>query len=163
MLAMQTGMRLGQLTVSPWMGRLADRVGNRSVMLGCLLLVAQGPLFYLLSTPDRRWWIIGAWIVWIAYAGINVCLPNLLLKLSPGESNTPYIATFYAVTGLSYAANTILGGALFDRYRDWTCTCCGVVLDYYQGIFLLGWIARSMGVLVLLFVIEGQGQRAGER
>jgi hypothetical protein len=159
MLAMQTGMRIGQLSISPWLGRLADRVGNRPVMMGCLLLVAQGPLFYLVSTPGQRWWIVGAWVVWIAYAGINVCLPNLMLKLSPEESNTPYIATFYAVTGLCYAANTIIGGALLDRYGDWSCTCFGVVLGYYQGIFLLGWIARSLGVLVLLLVIERPPRR----
>jgi len=161
MLAMQTGMRVGQLAVSPWLGRLADRVGNRPVMLGCLFLVAQGPLFYMVSTPDQRWWIVGAWTVWIAYAGINVCLPNLMLKLSPGESNTPYIATFYAVTGLCYAGNTILGGALFDWLGDWTGTCFGVELDYYRIIFLLGWIARSLGLAVLLRVIEGNGRRRG--
>jgi len=159
LLAMQTGMRLGQLAVSPWLGRLADRVGNRPVMLGCLLLVAQGPLFYAFSTPDQRWWIVGAWAVWIAYAGINVCLPNLMFKLSPGQSNAPYIATFYAVTGVCYAANTILGGALFDRLGDWSGTCLGFELDYYRLIFLLGWIARSLGLLVLLLVIEESGRR----
>jgi hypothetical protein len=164
MLAMQTGMRIGQLAVSPWLGRLADRLGNRPVMMGCLLLVAQGPLFYFFSTPDHRWWIAGAWVVWIAYAGINVCLPNLMLKLSPDESNTPYIATFYAVTGLCYAGNTILGGALLDHFGDRTWTLSGgYVVDYYQAIFLLGWIARSMGLLALLLVIEGHGRRSGNR
>jgi MFS family permease len=51
MLALQTAMRLGQLSVSPALGRMADRVGNKSVMLFCLVLTAQGPLFYLFSTP----------------------------------------------------------------------------------------------------------------
>jgi hypothetical protein len=49
----------------------------------CLLLVATGPLFYLAATPEDWWWIVGAWVVWIAYAGLNVCLPNLLLM--PGR------------------------------------------------------------------------------
>lgn len=160
MLAMKTGMRIGQLSLSPWFGRLADRVGNRPVIMGCLLLVAQGPLFYFFSTPNQRWWVVGAWVVWIAYAGINVCLPNLMLKLAPRESNTPYIATYYAVTGLCYAANTIVGGILFDRYRDHTFTFLAAIsLDYYQWIFLLGWLARNSGLLVLLLVIEGQSRR----
>ena len=117
-----------------------------------------------MSTPDGRWWFVGAWVLWIAYAGINVCLPNLMLKLSPDESNTPYIATFYAVTGLCYAANTIVGGVLYDRYRDHTFTFfADLTLDYYQWIFLLGWIARSLGVLVLLLVIEDPGRRADGR
>ena len=45
-------MRLGQLSVSPALGRMADRIGNVSVMLFCLLLTAQGPLFYFFSTPQ---------------------------------------------------------------------------------------------------------------
>lgn len=155
MLALRTGMRLGQLTVSPELGRLADRLGNRPVMMGCLLLVAQGPLFYFLSTPESPSWFAGAWLVWIAYAGLNVCLPNLMLKLSPGDSNTPYIATYYTVTGLCFAVNTIVGGLLSDRYGDQTFTFFGhIVLDYSRCVFLVGWIARSLGLVVLLFVVE---------
>ena len=165
MLALKTGMRCGQLTVSPWLGRLADRAGNRPVMIGSLLLVATGPLFFLAASPEAWWWIVGAWVVWIAYAGLNVCLPNLLLKLSPGESNTPYIATYYAVTGLCYAASTIAGGGLLDYCRDETFSLAGgaLVLGFYEYIFLFGWITRSLGVLVLLAVVEGQGRRAGGR
>ncbi|OHB68526.1 MAG: hypothetical protein A2V70_04195 [Planctomycetes bacterium RBG_13_63_9] len=157
MLAMRVGMQCGQLGVSPWAGRLADRWGNRPVMFVSLLLVAQGPLFYLFSTPEQPWWLVGAWTVWIAYAGLNVCLPNLMLKLSPGDSNTPYIATFYAITGLCYAASTIFGGVLFDCFHDSTFAILGSTsLDYYQHVFLLGWFARSCGLLVLLCVIEGR-------
>ncbi len=165
MLALQTGMRLGQLSVSPSLGRLADRVGNRPVMMFSLLLVAQGPLFYFFSTPGQPWWFAGAWVVWIAYAGLNVCLPNLMLKNSPAQTNTPFIATYFTVTGLCYAAGTILGGAMLDRLGDETFTWLGHArLDFYQYSFLFGWITRSLGVLVLLLVIEGRenaGKRAG--
>ena len=164
MLALQTFMRVGQLSVSPWLGGLADRLGNRPVMIVCLLLVAQGPLFYFFSTPESRWWLATAWLVWIAYAGLNVCLPNLMLKLSPPESNTPYIAVYFTVTGLCYAASTIVGGALFDSLGGHTFHGFGgVELDFYQAVFLFGWITRSLGVLVLLTVIEEPGRRAGGR
>jgi MFS family permease len=155
-LALQTGMRGGQLTVSPWLGRLADRAGNRPVMGVCLLLAATGPLFYLAATPEDWWWIAGAWVVWIAYAGLNVGLPNLLLRVSPRAADTPYIAAYYAVTGLCYAASTIAGGELLDRTRDLTLSLFGdnLTLGFYQWSFLVGWITRSLGVLVLLLVIE---------
>jgi len=162
MLTLQTGMRLGQLGVSPSLGRLADRFGNRPVMMFCLLLVAQGPLFYFLSTPGQVWWFAGAWAVWIAYAGLNVCLPNLMLKSSPAQTNTPFIATYYTVTGLCYAASTILGGAMLDRLGNQTFTWFGhVTLDFYQYSFLFGWITRSLGVLVLLLVVEGRADTRG--
>lgn len=165
MLGLRTGMRCGQLTVSPSLGRLADRLGNRPVMIVSLLLVASGPLFFLMATPRQPWWFVGAWVVWIAYAGLNVCLPNLMLKLSPGESNPPYIAAYYAVTGLCYAASTIVGGLLLDWLQPEMFSLLGdaLVLDFYQYSFLFGWITRSLGVLVLLLVIEDHGRRADGR
>jgi len=163
MLALQTFMGAGQLSVSPWLGGLADRFGNRPVMIVCLLLVAQGPLCYFFSTPDSRWWFAAAWVVWIAYAGMNVCLPNLMLKLSPPESNTPYIAVYFTLGGLCYAASTIVGGALLDSFAGRTLHVLGVELDFYRAVFLFGWITRSLGVLVLLAVVEDQGRRADGR
>ena len=163
MLALRTGMRCGQVAVSPWAGGLADRFGNRPVMIVSLLLVATGPLFFLAATPHEWWWFIGAWVVWIAYAGLNVCLPNLMLKLSPGDSNTPYIATYYAVTGLCYAASTIVGGVMLDRFRDasWTPFGDAPALNFYQCSFLFGWLTRSLGVVLLLLIIEKPSPRAG--
>jgi MFS family permease len=149
-------MRGGQWAISPTLGRWADRFGNRPVMIGSLLVVATGPLFYLLATPQQWWWYFGAWVAWIAYAGLNVGLPNLMLKLSPRDCNTPYIATYYTVTGLCFAASTIGGGALLDALRNASFAIFGgsATLDYYRCTFLLGWATRSLGVLVLLLVIE---------
>jgi Na+/melibiose symporter-like transporter len=154
MLILKTGMRVGQLAVSPRMGRLADRMGNRPVMLITLPIVASGPLFYFLSTPDHWYLMIGAWIVWIAYAGLNVCLPNLMLKLSPGEERTAYIASFYAISGLCIAASTLLGGVLYDRFLDARFDVLGWQLNFYEYSFLFGWITRTMGVFLLWLVVE---------
>ena len=169
MLALKTGMRVGQLTISPWVGRIADRIGNRPVMIAALPVVASGPLFYFLSSPEQSGWLAatclaGAWVVWIAYAGLNVCLPNLMLKLSPEQSNTPYIATYYSVSGLCVAVSTIIWGTLFDYLGDEVFPLFRglFVLDYYHYNFLFGWITRTLGVLLLLLVIEGEGRRTGD-
>jgi MFS family permease len=154
MLAVQTAMRLGQFSVSPYCGRLTDRLGNRPIIAFCLLLTAQGPLFYFFSTPLAPWWFLGAWIVWIAYAGMNVALDNLLLKISPRHSNTPYIAAYFTVTGLSVAASTILGGYLFDRFKQCSFVVFGNTFDYNHTLFLAGWLARCLGLLALLLVFE---------
>jgi MFS family permease len=159
-LALQTGMRLGQWGVSPRLGALADRLGNRPVMIVCQLLVAAGLLFFAAATPVHWQWIIGAWVLWIAYAGMNVCLPNLMLKLSPRESNTPYIAAYYAVTGLCYAASTIIGGTMVDHCPMWLLWLGnGMGLHFFAALFLFGWATRSHGALVLLWVVEPAGRR----
>ena len=162
-LALQTAMRLGQLTVSPRLGALADRLGNRPVMIVSQLLVAAGLLFFVAATRAQWPWFIGAWVLWIAYAGLNVCLPNLMLKLSPERSNTPYIAAFYAVTGLCYAASTIVGGALLDRYGTGSFDFYGIHLSFFAYVFVFGWATRSLGALVLTLVHEPRGRRGDER
>jgi MFS family permease len=162
-LSLQTGMNLGQWGVSPWLGRLADRLGNRPVMFVCQLLVAAGMLFFAAATPAHWEWLIGAWVLWIAYAGLNVCLPNLMLKLAPPQANASYVAAFQAVTGLCYAANTILGGALVDRYKTWVFaiapSCC---LLFFPCLFVFGWLMRSVGAILLLWVIEPTTERHKE-
>jgi MFS family permease len=155
-LAAQTAMRSGQWAISPSLGGLADRFGNRPVMITSQLIAASGLLFYLMATPESKGWYFVAWAAWIAYAGLNVCLPNLMLNLSPGRSNAPYIAAYYTVSGLCYAASTIVGGQLHDHWQDASLGFLrsATQMDYYQFCFLFGWIARSLAVLFILPINE---------
>ncbi len=160
-LALHTGTYLGQWVVSPWVGRLADRLGNRRVMFVSELLVAAGLLFFAVATPRQWWWLIGASILWIAYAGMNVCLPNLMLKLAPRESNASYIAAFETTRGLCFAASAILGGVVLDYHRTWTgLVLGGLSLSFFPCLFVFGWIVRSLGALLVLWVVEPTERRA---
>ena len=156
MLSFRSTMMLGQAAMSPWLGRLTDRIGNRPVMIVCQVLVATGPLFYLLATPDSPWWIAGAWIAWIAYAGLNIGLTNLMLKLAPPEEKTTYVAMNFTVTGLAFAVSTILGGLALDAYRDsWIqLTADGAAWSYFDCVFLLSWLGRTLGVVWLVLIVE---------
>ena len=84
---------------------------------------------------------MGAWILGIAWVGLNIGLPNWMLRLTGQQTNAPYIATWFAVSGLIYAIGGLFGGMLFDRYRR-----CGLTwpwyfsLDYYRTILLVGWL-----------------------
>jgi MFS family permease len=154
-LALQTGTNLGQWAVSPWIGRLADRLGNRPVMFVSQLLVAAGLLFFAIATPAQWWWLIGAWTLWIAYAGMNVCLPNLMLKLAPRESNASYIAAFETTRGLCFAASAIFGGLVLDEFKTWHGSLlAGFGFSFFACIFIIGWIVRSLGAILLLWVVE---------
>jgi MFS family permease len=163
LLWLKTGVRLGQMAVGPWVGRLVDRWGNRPVMIGSVLLIAQAPLFFCIATPQQPWWIVGGWVMWIAWVGLNIGQPNLTLKLAGSRSYASYIAPWFTITGLCYAASTIAGGALLDRYRDATFIWLGrFPCDCYRTAFLLGWIVRCSAAAVLLLVVEPGGKPPGE-
>jgi MFS family permease len=156
LLAMQAAMRGGQLGVAAWAGPFSDRYGNRPVLVLCQAILATGPLFYLLATPSRTWPIAGAWIAWSAYAGLNVCLPNLMLKLSPTRNNASYIACYFAVTNLVYAASTVAGGYLTDYLKAAAPVLWlgGWQMNHFQYLLAAGWVQRSLAVVLLLWLIE---------
>ena len=161
LMSLRSTMRLGQISISPTMGRLADSIGNRPIMIVCQLIVATGPAFYLLATPAAPWWVAGAWLAWIAYAGLNVCLPNLMIKLATVDQRTveqraAYIATYFAITGVVYGLSTIAGAWLVNEYRDATFQIADMTdaWDIYDVMFLVGWIGRTASVLLIFRIIE---------
>jgi MFS family permease len=164
-LTLQTGMRVGQLAISPGLGRWADRVGNRPILAACIPVIASSTLFFCVASPARWYWIIGAWAAWIAYAGVNVCQPNLMLKLAPAAARPAYVAAYQTASGLCVAASMIAGGVAFDALRERfgyapIPLCSGTfALTIFQGIFLFGFLTRTMSVLVLLWVREPAGAR----
>ena len=154
-LALLGTMRTGQLAIAPWIGRLVDRYGNRPVMIVSQLIVATGLLFYLAATPQYWWLIAGAFVAWIAYAGLNVGLDNIKLKLAPPDNNAPYLAVFHATGDLANGLATVAGGLLFDQQL-----LAGTApLSLYAQLFLLGWLGRTLAVVFLVRLMEPGAQK----
>lgn len=145
-------MRAGQMALAPSMGRYCDQFGSRPVMIVSQLVVATGPLFLFMATRETWWWLVGAYVAWIAYAGMNVGIDNLKLKLAPADNNVPYLTAYYAMGDLIHGSSILLAGWLFDRLEDRGFD----LLHIYAGTFLLGWLARSL-VVTLLMPIEEPG------
>ena len=96
----------------------------------------------------------GLGAVLVAWIGLNIGQPNLMLKLSPGRTNTSYIAVWFTATGLCYAASTVLGGTLFYRFGGLTFALPGGLhLDYYRAAYLFDWATRCLGVALLWLAV----------
>ena len=159
-LGLQMGMRIGQLALSPAYGRWADRAGNRTVLGASVPVIASSTLFFCVATPAAWYWAIGAWVAWIAYAGVNVAQPNLMLQLAPAAARPAYVAAYQTATGLCVAAAMIVGGVAFDwLYGRFGADALLLAnawwnIDLFQAIFLFGFVTRTMSLLVLLAVRE---------
>jgi MFS family permease len=152
---LQGMMRTGQLTIAPQMGRLVDRYGNRPVMIVSQLIVASGLLFFLAATPQHPWLIAGVFITWIAYAGLNVGLDNIKLKLAPPDNNAPYLAVFHSTGDLANGLATVAAGFYFDQ-QILTGTA---PLALYTQLFLLGWLGRTLVIIFLIRLVEHGAQK----
>jgi len=133
-------------------GRLADRLGNRPLLLSVGILVAVSPLFWLgVRTDQLSLWL---WLPLIhlvnggAGAAIGLCSNNIQMEVAPVELPTKYFAIAAAVAGISGGLGTTAGGFL-------------VQLEYIDGLpelFALSAIVRLIALLPLVFVQEPRSQ-----
>lgn len=153
--ALQGMMRAGQLAIAPWAGRLVDRFGNRPIMIVSQFIVSSGLIFFLVATPERPWLIGGAFLVWSAYAGLNVGLDNIKLKLAPADNNAPFVAIYHATGDLANGIATVIGGCIYDYIAAEKTAATG----FYTQIFLIGMVSRILAVPLLARLIEPRARR----
>lgn len=159
LLALEAVMRLGQGAISPTLGKLIDRFGNRPVMIVSQMIVALGLVFYLPASPEDPWWIVGGWVCWVAYAGINIALSSLTIKLAGQGEASLYLAAWFGITGVIYGISTIVGGVCFDALVHWNITLqltenWQVTIDRYQLLFACGILGRMLVAVSLFALIE---------
>jgi MFS family permease len=133
-------------------GKLADRLGNRPILLSVGILVAMTPLFWLGTNAES--WSIWLWFPLLhilsgaTWAAIDLCSNNLQLGIAPTQGQTNYFGLVAAIAGISGAVGTIAGGFLAELELT------GGVL----GLFALSSLLRLAALLPLVFVHEQHGQ-----
>jgi MFS family permease len=147
---LQGMMRAGQTALAPTMGKWCDLWGSRPVMIVSLLVSGVGPLFFIAATPDRWWWLIGAYVVWMAYAGLNVGFDNAKLKLAPPDNTAPYLAVYYALADFVFAVMTVASGLCID----WLVDAGHDRMHVYAGVFFVGSLGRMLGVPLVIAIDE---------
>jgi MFS family permease len=129
-------------------GKLADRVGNRPLLLLVGILVAVTPFFWLISgtTPIFLW----AWLPFLhilfggTWAAIDLCTNNLMMAVAPVRNQSTYFAIAGAVAGVAGAMGITAGSFLA------TIPATGGLL----GVFVLSGVLRTAAILPLFFVQE---------
>lgn len=143
----------GQAAIAAWFGRRFDEGGHRFWMLTCQLLVAAGGALLLLATPEFPWPFHAAWILWIAYAGLNVAIPDLTLRFAPQGSAGPWIGLSFSLAAVSFGVATVFGGWAFDHLPLATWLGLGESpRGQYDAFFIVATALRLMaaGCLFLL-------------
>jgi MFS family permease len=133
-------------------GKLADRFGNRPLLLLVGIVIAVSPLFWLGVGTDQL-----SLLVWLplikvvnggAGAAIDLCNNNIQMELASVEHPAKYFAIAAAVAGVSGGLGTTAGGFLAQ-------------LDYtggLPGLFVLSAIVRLVALIPLVFVQEPRSQ-----
>lgn len=140
----------GALSFPAW-GALADRFGNRPVMIFSMLVWQAQNLLWCVLRPDNAWLLYGMWAAGgILGAGFTLGLFGIQLKIIPFAAKTLAISLNLAVTALVTAVAPMIGGALLQRLL----TAGSDPLPVFHALFLIQPVLAALGCLLLTRVQE---------
>ncbi|MDF3059783.1 MAG: transporter, partial [Rariglobus sp.] len=140
----------GALSAPAW-GALADRFGNKPVMLFCMIVWQLQNFLWCVLTPSNSWLLYGMWLYGgVMGAGFVLALFNLQLKIIPVHAKTLAISVNLAITSLITAMGPIIGGGVLDHLLQGG----GASLAVYHRVFLVLPVMALLACLLLTRVHE---------
>jgi len=128
-------------------GKLADKVGNRVLLIFVGIVVALTPLLWLgIGNNSVSLWL---WLPVLhslmggTSGAIELCNNNIQMEIAPKRGPSSYFAIAAAVAGITGALGTTFGGFLAEFP--------GFSLG---GLFALSAIARLVAIIPLVFVCD---------
>ncbi|MEH2263375.1 MFS transporter [Nostoc sp.] len=143
--SLQAGATLLMLIL--W-GKLADKIGNRPILISIGVLVAATPPLWLGIGANR----LDIWL-WLpllhilaggTWAAIDLCSNNIQLAIAPTQNQSIYFATAAAVAGASGALGVTIGSFIIQFAQF------GGLL----GLFTLSSLFRLAAIVPLVYVKE---------
>ncbi|OYD97692.1 MFS transporter [Nostoc sp. 'Peltigera membranacea cyanobiont' 210A] len=133
-------------------GRLADKIGNRPILICIGILVAATPLLWLGISVNRLdiwlWLPLLHILIGGTWAAIDLCNNNIQLAIAPTKNQSIYFAIAAAVAGVSGALGTTIGSFIAQFAQS------GGLLS----LFVLSALFRLVALVPLMFLQEpGRG------
>jgi MFS family permease len=133
------------IVTQPFIGRLQDRYGDRTVLIASVVGVIPLPWGWILATPD---FLLPLWLTSIFsgffWPGITQGLINLVMERAPAEGRGAYVASYGAFSGVGTFAAGVAGGALATAIGDAPIVFGSVTLTNYSILFVLSSIGRAL-------------------
>lgn len=150
------------LVMGPWWGRLADRVGHKTVLIITTFVAGSfHPLCWMLATPN---FLVFIWLSGLmdalSWGGINTAMFNLSLASAPPRHRMAYIAVLGMATGLSGCLAGLLSGPLLELLLRWSWSFEGYTWTGYHSLFLIAGLLRTQAWRLLRPVHEPSSQPA---
>jgi Na+/melibiose symporter-like transporter len=144
--AVISGVNLAtQVLVQRYWGRLADRFGQRNVMLASGALAAVLPLLWALTRNSWFPFVIYA-LNGVAWGGYNLAAFNLILEITPDHNRTVYVAGYNTLMGIATAIGPLVGGFAAEAFG-------------LRPVFLSSTLFRALGLYVFYRSVQDTSQK----
>ncbi|MDR3552672.1 MAG: MFS transporter [Clostridia bacterium] len=148
------------LCVRRW-GVLADRYGNRPIVLVSAIGIAALPLMWMLSSPTFYFMVyVTNFLGGIFWSGYNLAIYNQSVWLAPERSRSAYIACFTMLTSVIGTAFAYICGGYFMQYAGPAVDALrlpfvlGRPLNSYQALFIVSAILRFIAIFVFFPMVR---------
>ena len=149
---------VGGAMFSRTLGHWADRYGTRPVLVICVSLKSVNMLALLLTphNPVTAFWILTPFFILDAVqnAGILIANNGFMIKHSPSENRTMYIAATQALAGIVGGVTSIAAGWIMTRLSGQTWQIAGSTFDHFQMMFAASIVLRWLALLLVGSVRE---------
>ncbi|MBU1852821.1 MAG: MFS transporter [Candidatus Omnitrophica bacterium] len=137
-------------------GPISDKMGNKPVIIvsGWILIIV--PFVWVLALPGGYYIpVMAAHILSGAFmAGTALSQFNILIKLSPQEGRSVYLALFAAITGLVGAVAPIAGGIISKAMQGFAFSVSAYTITNLHVIFIVSAILQVLTIFFILKVKE---------
>lgn len=137
-------------------GPISDKLGNKPIIIvsGWVLIVI--PFIWIVALPSNFYIpVLTAHILSGAFmAGAGLSQFNILIKLSPQEGRSVYLALFAAITGFVGAIAPIAGGSLSKLLEGISFSIASYNISNLHIIFLVSSILQIFTIFFILKVKE---------
>lgn len=155
---------IGGALLSVRLGGLVDEFGNRPVIVAATAFKSTNMIALLLLPADRElaFWILIPVFMFDALlnAAIAIASNGFLLKNSPAQNRSMYIAAGTAIAGLVGGLTSIAAGGLLSLMGEGRMAIMNFTLNGFQVLFAVSLVLRWVSVLFAARVHEPEGESA---
>jgi len=151
------------LTAMQLWGKISDRVKNKAVIQLASWVVVFLPLAWAIVRPGSL--VIPILLHAVGggfWAGINLCMNNLLLRISPEENRTMFLSAYNITGGLGAAAGPILAGLAIKSGSNLTLQFFSWTVLPLQVIFVTSTLFRLLSLQLFKYVHEPEEVTVGQ-
>jgi hypothetical protein len=153
-----TTAAIGGALSSRWLGRLTEQYGNRPILVLSILLKPINMLTFLIcpQDPTAAMWTLVPLFMFDAVLNVAILIANngFLLKNSPAENRTMYIAAGTAVAGLVGGATSICAGLVLSMLLQSQVSWGPMLPTGFHILFLTSMVMRALAIPLVFFVQE---------
>ena len=149
---------VGGALTSAWLGRIADRFGSKPLLVLCVFFksINMMALLSIPRDPVTAYYILIP--VFMVDAGLNagfaIATNGFLLKNSPAENRTMYIASGTAMAGMVGGGTAIIVGGVLAQFQGWTMEFLGREIGPYHVCFAVSLLLRFVAVTIVSRIHE---------